>query len=139
VRLNGIWMDAEGNITVDSPGFRTALELYKRLYDAGVTPKDSTTYEYAEANAAFGSGQPRPCCSGTPPGDLDDPEKTLAAGGRSAPLRPDRARWSIHPHPRLGPASTRRVGAREGRCLSEGLAKCPDPPPPANSPALVVS
>ena len=49
----GNWMDAEGNITVDSPAYRTALELYKRLYDAGVTPKDSTTYEYAEANAAF--------------------------------------------------------------------------------------
>jgi multiple sugar transport system substrate-binding protein len=53
----GDWMDASGKITVNSPAFRTALELYKKLYDAGASPKDSTTYEYAEANAAFGSGQ----------------------------------------------------------------------------------
>ena len=53
----GDWMDASGKITVNSPAFRSALEMYKKLYDAGVSPKDSTTYEYPEANAAFGSGQ----------------------------------------------------------------------------------
>ena len=53
----GDWMDDEGEITVDTPAFRKGLELYKTLYDAGATPKDSLTYEYAEANAAFGSGQ----------------------------------------------------------------------------------
>ena len=53
----GDWMDADGKITVDSDAYRKGLELYKRLYDAGVTPEDSLSYEYAEANAAFGSGQ----------------------------------------------------------------------------------
>jgi multiple sugar transport system substrate-binding protein len=51
------WMDAEGNVTVDSPAYRTGLEMYKMLLDAGATPPDSTSYEYAEANAAFASGQ----------------------------------------------------------------------------------
>lgn len=51
------WMDADGNITVDSPAYRTALELYKMLYDAGATPNDSLSYEYAEANAAYTAGQ----------------------------------------------------------------------------------
>ncbi len=51
------WMDDAGNITVDSPAYRTALEMAKMLYDAGATPPDSTSYEYAEANAAFTSGQ----------------------------------------------------------------------------------
>jgi len=51
------WMDADGNITIDSPAYRTALEMAKMLYDAGATPPDSTSYEYAEANAAFSSGQ----------------------------------------------------------------------------------
>jgi multiple sugar transport system substrate-binding protein len=51
------WMDEAGAITVDSPAFRTALEMAKMLYDAGATPPDSTSYEYAEANAAFSSGQ----------------------------------------------------------------------------------
>ena len=51
------WMDEAGNITVDSPAYRTALEMAKMLYDAGATPPDSTSYEYAEANAAFASGQ----------------------------------------------------------------------------------
>ncbi len=53
----GNWMDDAGNITVDSDAFRKGLELYKMLYDAGASPKDSLSYEYAEANAAFGSGQ----------------------------------------------------------------------------------
>ena len=51
------WMDAEGNITVDSEAYREALETAKMLYDAGATPKDSTSYEYAEANAAYSAGQ----------------------------------------------------------------------------------
>ena len=51
------WMDDKGNITVDSEAYRTALETAKMLYDAGATPADSTSYEYAEANAAFSAGQ----------------------------------------------------------------------------------
>ena len=51
------WRDAAGNITVDSDAYRTALELYKKLYDAGTTPRDSLSYEYPETNAAFGAGQ----------------------------------------------------------------------------------
>ena len=53
----GNWMDDAGNIVVDSDAFRKGLELYKMLYDAGASPKDSLSYEYAEANAAFGAGQ----------------------------------------------------------------------------------
>ena len=51
------WMDEAGNITVDSPAWREALELVKKLYDLGATPPDSTSYEYPEANAAWNSGQ----------------------------------------------------------------------------------
>lgn len=51
------WTDDAGNITVDSEAYREALELYKLLYDAGTSPGDSLSYEYAEANAAFASGQ----------------------------------------------------------------------------------
>lgn len=51
------WMDADGNITVDSEAYRTALEMAKMLYDAGATPPDSTSYEYAEANSAYSAGQ----------------------------------------------------------------------------------
>ncbi|OCJ07195.1 ABC transporter substrate-binding protein [Rhizobium sp. AC27/96] len=53
----GDWMDASGNIIVDSDAYKTALTLYKTLYDAGVSPKDSLSYEYAETNAAYSSGQ----------------------------------------------------------------------------------
>ena len=36
------WTDEDGNVTVDSDAYRkTGLELYKKLYDAGATPKDS--------------------------------------------------------------------------------------------------
>jgi multiple sugar transport system substrate-binding protein len=51
------WMDEAGAITVDSEAYRTALTMAKMLYDAGATPKDSLSYEYAEANAAYASGQ----------------------------------------------------------------------------------
>ena len=85
----GNWMDAEGNITVDSPAYRTALELYKRLYDAGVTPKDSTTYEYAEANAAFGSGQAATMLQWNAAfADLDSAEKTPAVAGKIGTVAP---------------------------------------------------
>ena len=51
------WLDAEGNVSVDSEAYRTALEMAKLLYDAGATPPDSTSYEYAEANTAYAAGQ----------------------------------------------------------------------------------
>ncbi|SEQ34319.1 multiple sugar transport system substrate-binding protein [Faunimonas pinastri] len=53
----GNWLDENGKVSVDSAGYRKALELYKKLYDAGTSPKDSLSYEFPEANAAFGSGQ----------------------------------------------------------------------------------
>lgn len=51
------WTDAEGAVTVNSEAYRTGLEMYKMLYDAGATPTDSLSYEFPEANAAFTSGQ----------------------------------------------------------------------------------
>ncbi|MEW9612446.1 extracellular solute-binding protein [Shinella sp. S4-D37] len=53
----GNWMDDSGKVTIDSEAYRKGLETYKLLYDAGATPRDSLSYEYAEANAAFASGQ----------------------------------------------------------------------------------
>lgn len=53
----GDWMDSDGNITVDSAGYRRALELYKKLVELEATPADSLSYEYAEANGAFGTGR----------------------------------------------------------------------------------
>ncbi len=53
----GDWTDEAGAVTVDSEAYRQGLELYKLLLDAGATPADSLSYEYAEANAAFASGQ----------------------------------------------------------------------------------
>lgn len=52
----GNWMDESGNIIVDSDAYKTGLEMYKMLLDAGATPKDSLSYEFAEANAAYASG-----------------------------------------------------------------------------------
>jgi len=51
------WMDEAGNVTMDTPAWRETLEMAKMLYDLGATPPDSTSYEYAEANAAWNSGQ----------------------------------------------------------------------------------
>lgn len=73
------WMDASGNVTVDSDAYRAGLELYKTLYDAGASPKDSLSYEYAETNAAFGSGQAATALQwNAAAGELTDPEKSPA-------------------------------------------------------------
>lgn len=73
------WEDASGAITVDSPAYRTGLELYKTLYDAGASPKDSLSYEYAETNAAFGSGQAATALQwNAAAGELTDAEKNPA-------------------------------------------------------------
>jgi multiple sugar transport system substrate-binding protein len=53
----GNWTDDAGKITVNSDAYRKGLETYKLLYDAGATPRDSLSYEFAEANAAYTSGQ----------------------------------------------------------------------------------
>ena len=53
----GNWMDADGNITVDSDAYRKGLDIFKKITEAEATPGDSNSYEYAEANGAFGTGQ----------------------------------------------------------------------------------
>jgi multiple sugar transport system substrate-binding protein len=87
--MGGDWRDGSGKVTVDSPAFRSALELYKKLYDAGTSPKDSTTYEYAEANAAFGSGQAASMLQWNAAfGDLDNPEKSPGSAGKIGTVAP---------------------------------------------------
>ena len=83
------WMDAGGKVTVDSAAYRTALELYKKLYDAGTTPKDSLSYEFPEANAAFGSGQVATLLQwNAAAADLDDKTKTPAVAGKIGTVAP---------------------------------------------------
>lgn len=55
--FGGDWRDKDGNITVDSDAYRKGLEIYKLIADEEATPGDSNSYEYAEANGAFGTGQ----------------------------------------------------------------------------------
>ncbi len=85
----GDWMDADGNITVDSDAFRQGLELYKMLYDAGASPRDSLSYEYAEANSAFGSGQAATMLQWNAAAtDLLDPVKTPAVAEVTGTVAP---------------------------------------------------
>lgn len=85
----GNWMDASGKVTVDAPAYRTALTLYKTLYDAGATPKDSLSYEFPEANAAFGSGQVATMLQwNAAAADLDNKDKTPAVAGKIDTVAP---------------------------------------------------
>jgi multiple sugar transport system substrate-binding protein len=56
VSNGGDWMDASGAVTIDSDAGKKGLETYQAIIDAGATPPGSLSYEYAEANAAFGGG-----------------------------------------------------------------------------------
>lgn len=85
----GNWMDKAGNITVDSKAYRTALGMYKILVDAGATPKDSFSYEFAEANAAYASGQVAAMIQwNAAAGDLMDSTKSPEVAGVTATLAP---------------------------------------------------
>lgn len=99
--FGGDWMDAEGNVTIDSEAYRRGLELYKMLYDAGATPPDSTSYEFPEANAAFVSGQVAAMLQWNgAAGELTNPETAPAVAetvGIVAPPAGDEAR-STHIH-----------------------------------------
>ena len=95
------WMDASGKVTVDSEAYRKGLELYKMLTDAGATPADSLSYEYAEANAAYGSGQVATMVQwNAAAGELLNPEKspTVAAVTETVapPAGPDGRFTHIH-------------------------------------------
>lgn len=85
----GDWQGEAGEVTVDSDAYRTALEMVKMLYDAGATPKDSLTYEYAEANAAFGAGQVAAMMQwNAAAGELMDSEKNPAVAEKIATTAP---------------------------------------------------
>lgn len=97
----GNWMDGSGKVTVDSPAYRTALELYKKLYDAGVSPKDSLSYEFPEANAAFGSGQVATMLQwNAAAADIDSKDKAPKVAGKveiiAPPAGPDGRFTHIH-------------------------------------------
>ncbi|MFK0334705.1 extracellular solute-binding protein [Rhizobium sp. NPDC090275] len=83
------WMDESGKVTVDSPAYRAGLELYKKLYDAGATPKDSLSYEYPETNAAWTSGQVATALQwNAAAADLMNPEKAPAVAEDTAAVAP---------------------------------------------------
>jgi len=93
-------MDASGKITVDSPAYRTGLDLYKKLYDPArrrrircrrnsprpTPPSIGAGATMLQWNAAFG--------------DLDNKDKTPAVAGKIGTVARRRARRPLHPHPR---------------------------------------
>ena len=83
------WMDKTGNITVQSEAYKKALQLYKTLLDAGATPKDSLSYEYAEANAAYAAGQVATMMQwNAAAADLKDAKKSPKVALRTATTAP---------------------------------------------------
>ncbi|CAN0656406.1 Family 1 extracellular solute-binding protein (plasmid) [Nitratireductor aquimarinus] len=112
----GDWMDAEGNITVNSDAFRKGLELYKVLYDAGATPRDSLSYEFAEANAAYAAGQVAAMVQwNAAAADLTNAEKSPAVGDATATIAPPAGPESRATHIHgLGLGLNKSAGNKEG-------------------------
>lgn len=107
------WLDDEGNVTVDSEAYRTALTMANMLFELGATPPDSTSYEYAEANAAYSAGQVAAMVQwNAAAGDLTE---TQAETGTFAPPAGPEGRFA-HIHGLglgLNAAATNREGAVE--------------------------
>lgn len=79
----GDWRDADGKITVNTEAFRKGLEIFKTIVDNGATPGASSSFEYGEANGAFGTGQVAFMVqwnAAVP--ELDDPEQNPAVAGK---------------------------------------------------------
>ncbi|WP_113156738.1 extracellular solute-binding protein [Nitratireductor sp. OM-1] len=112
----GDWMDAEGNITVNSDAFRKGLELYKMLYDAGATPRDSLSYEFAEANAAYAAGQVAAMVQwNAAAADLTNVEKSPAVGDATATIAPPAGPESRATHIHgLGLGLNKSAGNKDG-------------------------
>lgn len=84
----GDWRDANGNITVNTDAFRNGLELFKTIVDNRATPGSSSSFEYGEANGAFGSGQVAFMIqwnAAVP--ELNDPEQNPEVAGKFAVTR----------------------------------------------------
>ena len=109
------WTTRETSPSIQPPtGLR--LELYKKLYDAGASPKDSSSYEYAEANAAFGSGQAATMLQwNAAAADLTNPDKSPAVakvtGIVAPPAGPDGRADHIHG---LGLGLNKKAKNKEG-------------------------
>jgi multiple sugar transport system substrate-binding protein len=83
------WTDEAGGVTVDAEPWRRGLELYRTLTDLGATPPDSLSYEYAEANAAFASGQVATMVQwNAAAGELTNPETAPATAEVTATTAP---------------------------------------------------
>ncbi len=101
VSNGGDWMTADHKITIDSDAAKIGLQLYKRLIDARATPPGSISYEFAEANAAFGSGQAATMLQWNAAfNELNDPKKTPLVAGKIglAPLPAGSAGHKTHVH-----------------------------------------
>jgi len=97
----GDWRDGDGNITIDSDAFRRGLAIYKTIVDKKATPGDSSSYEYGEANSAFGSGQVAFMVqwnAAVP--ELNDPEQNPEVAGKFAlthqPAGPEGIKTHFH-------------------------------------------
>ena len=101
VSNGGNWLDEAGKPAIDGPAARKGLELYKLLIDDKATPSGSTNYEYAEANAAFGSGQAATMLQWNAAfNELNDPAKNPIVAGKvgiaAMPAGPDGHKTHLH-------------------------------------------
>ncbi|MFO1037562.1 MAG: sugar ABC transporter substrate-binding protein [Geminicoccaceae bacterium] len=101
VSNGGDWLGPDGKPVIDGPAAQLGLELYKKLLDAKATPDGSLNYEYAEANAAFGSGQAATMLQWNAAfNELNDPSRNPTVAGKIAvsPLPAGSAGHKTHIH-----------------------------------------
>ena len=125
VSNGGNWLDENGKVIIDSEAARRGLQIYKKLIDAGATPPDSTNYEYAEANAAFGSGQVATMLQWNAAfNELNDSDKESGGGGEVlGGADAGRARRPQDPHPQPGHRPQQGLDPQGGRRPLPGLPR----------------
>jgi multiple sugar transport system substrate-binding protein len=101
VSQGGNWMSEDGEVTLDSPEARRALEVYQTIIDASATPPGSINYEYPETNEAFRSGQVATALQWNAAfNGLNDPELSPQVAGKIGlappPAGPEGHRTHVH-------------------------------------------
>ncbi|MGO9411307.1 MAG: ABC transporter substrate-binding protein [Spirochaetia bacterium] len=97
----GNWLDAQGNVIINSPAAKASLQVYQTIIDNKATPAGSVNYEFPETNEAFSTGQAATALQWNAAFPiLNDPKQSPMVAGKVgiAPIPAGSAGHKTHEH-----------------------------------------
>jgi len=97
--FGGNWLDSSGKPDLESKAAKSAMEVYNKIYTAGLTSPDSSQAEFPETQAALTSGNAAFAVQWSAGyADLNNPAKSPATAGKIgvAPVPGDQHKTHVH-------------------------------------------